>query len=372
MTESSNPVRIAMIMGKMVGGGVEAVVMNYYRFINKKKYQFDFIVDIDSTNVPKKEIEKYGGKVIYIAPYQNILKYNKELDKIIKKYKYNIVHSHINAMSVFPLRIAYKNNVPIRISHNHSTMAKGESKKNILKLILRNFSTKFANNYLAPTLDTGLWLFGYKNREKIVVIKNAIELKKFEYNENYRLNIRKKLNLKENEFVIGFFGRLAWAKNPMFILDVFKNLKKNNIKFRLLIIGDGAMKSKIEEYILNNELSDAVIFLPNTSEIYKYYQAIDILAFPSHYEGLGMVSVEAQISGLPVINSVHVPNEVFLSSNAYFLSLDTNEWTNKIIEISEREFVRVSLVSKAKEKGYDIYDAALKLERYYDKLLSQL
>ena len=122
-------IRIAQIMGKWVGGGVEAVVMNYYRYIDRNKIQFDFICDDDSTCIPKEEIESLGGKVILIPPYQKVFKYHKELKRVLKEGQYKIVHSHINALSVFSLWAAKSAKAPVRVAHSHSTSNKKEWKK---------------------------------------------------------------------------------------------------------------------------------------------------------------------------------------------------------------------------------------------------
>ena len=127
------PIRVAHIMGKWVGGGVEAVVMNYYRHMNHEKFQFDFICDSDSTQIPYGEIASLGGRVIIIPPYQKVIEYHKELRKVLEEGNYVIVHSHINALSLFSLYAAKKANVPIRIAHSHSTSNKIEKKRNLLK-----------------------------------------------------------------------------------------------------------------------------------------------------------------------------------------------------------------------------------------------
>jgi len=140
-------IRVAQVIGKWVGGGVEAVVMNYYRHIDHSKVQFDFICDEDSTDIPYEEIEKLGGKVIIVPPYQKIFKYQRALKKVLEEGNYKIIHSHINTLSVFPLRIAKKIGIPVRIAHSHSTTNKKEWKKNLLKQTLRPFSKVYATNY---------------------------------------------------------------------------------------------------------------------------------------------------------------------------------------------------------------------------------
>ena len=153
--KKEKPIRIAHIIGKWVGGGVEAVVMNYYRNINHDKIQFDFICDSDSTNIPYEEIEKLGGKIILVPPYQHVFAYQKKL-----------VHSHINALSVFPLHAAKKVGIPVRIAHSHSTTNKKEWKKNLLKQILRPFSKVYATDYMCCSELAGRWLFGDKTYDQ--------------------------------------------------------------------------------------------------------------------------------------------------------------------------------------------------------------
>lgn len=133
MLEQDSPIRIAQIIGKWLGGGVESVVMNYYRHIDRSKIQFDFICDEDSTNIPYDEINSLGGKVILIPPYQKVIKYHNELKKVLKDGNYKIVHSHINTLSVFSLWAAKSAGVPVRIAHSHSTTNKKEKKKNLMK-----------------------------------------------------------------------------------------------------------------------------------------------------------------------------------------------------------------------------------------------
>ena len=178
-------IRIAQVIGKWLGGGVEAVVMNYYRHIDRNKIQFDFICDSDSTNIPYEEIEKLGGKVILVPPYQKVFAYHKELKKIFKENNYKIVHSHINTLSVFPLYAAKCAGVPIRIAHSHSTTNKKEWKKNFIKQILRPFSKIFATHYFACSEYAGRWLFGNKeyDKGKVFLLNNAIDVNRFKYDE---------------------------------------------------------------------------------------------------------------------------------------------------------------------------------------------
>ena len=279
---------VAHIMGKWNGGGVESVVMNYYKNIDRNRIQFHFLCDEDSTDIPYEEIEKLGGKVIVIPPYQKLFKYQKELYRIFKENNYKIIHSHINALSVFPLRIAKKAGVPIRIAHSHSTSNKKEWKKNILKMILRPFSKLYANNYFACTEYAGKWLFGKKvvERKELNVINNAIDLKKFEFNENTREDLRKELGIKEDVLVIGHVGRFMKQKNHDFLIDIFNELIKKNDNSILILIGQGPLLNDMKQKVRDLKIEDKVKFIGQIRDVEKYYNVMDVFLFPSIYEGL--------------------------------------------------------------------------------------
>ena len=269
-------------------GGVESVVMNYYRNIDRDKIQFHFLCDEDSTDIPYDEIERLGGKVIVIPPYQKLFKYQKELYKIFKENNYKIVHSHINALSVFPLRVAKKAGVPIRIAHSHSTSNKKEWKKNIVKNILRPFSKVYANKFFACTKHAGEWLFGKKiiERKELNVINNAIDLNKFEFNEKIREDLRKEFGIKEDTIVIGHIGRFMKQKNHDFLIDVFNELIKKDENSILILIGQGPLLNDMKQKVSDLKIEDKVKFIGQVTDVEKYYNIMDVFLFPSIYEGL--------------------------------------------------------------------------------------
>lgn len=366
MEKNNVPVRIAHIIGKWLGGGVESVVMNYYRNMNHNKIQFDFICDEDSTNIPYKEIEALGGKVILVPPYQHVFKYQREMIRILKEGNYKIVHSHINTLSVFPLRAAKRAGVPVRIAHSHSTTNKKEWKKNIVKNILKPFSKLFATNYFACTEHAGRWLFGNKEFEKgnVYILNNAIELEKFTYNEEIRQAKRKELNIRDDTLVIGHIGRFVAQKNHTFLIDIFNEFVKQNPNSALILIGQGTLQEEIEQKVKDLNLTDKVMFLGQRPEdIHELYQAMDVFVFPSLYEGLGMVLIEAQTAGLPCVCSTEIPEIAKVTDNLYFISLDEDKknWSKKIRKVENR----ISERDKAQECGYDIKEEVKKLEKQY-------
>jgi glycosyltransferase involved in cell wall biosynthesis len=365
-------IRVAQIVGKWVGGGVESFIMNYYRYINHDKFQFDFICDEDSTCIPYDEIEKLGGRVILVPPYQKIFKYQKVLTGVLKNGNYQIVHSHINTLSVFSLMAAKRAGIKIRIAHSHSTTNKKEFKKNIIKQILRPFSRVFATDYFACSEDAGRWLFGNKiyDEGKVFVLNNAIEIDNFKYDEFGRKEIRQELNISDNTFVIGHVGRFMPVKNQLFLLDLFAKIHQKNNNTVLILVGQGPMENEIREKIVELKIEPWVKLVGQRNDVNKLYQAMDVLVLPSLYEGLGMVLLEAQVSNLPCVCSNNIPHIVNVTNLIEFVNLDTpeNQWCDIILSkigIERKTNVYMS------GSDYNIKNEANKMALLYEKLLNK-
>lgn len=366
------PVRIAQIIGKLRNGGVEAVVMNYYRNIDHDKIQYDFIIDEDSTNTDlQSEIMNLGGKVITIPPYQNQIAYQKALHELFRENHYPLVYSHINTLSVFPLFAAWRAGIPIRIAHNHSTAGKGEFKRNIMKYSLRPFAKLFPTHLCACSKFAGEWLFGKRamNSGRVTVWPNAIDTSRFAYSEEIRGETRKYLKL-EDKFVVGHAGRFMKQKNHDFLIDIFSEIHKRRSDSVLLLAGDGPLMDKITAKVLSLGLNDSVIFVGSVKDMERYYQAMDVFILPSFYEGLPVVGSEVQVSGLPFLCSDTVTREVKFCENLHFMSLSKSagEWAEEALRISENH-VRRDMSDAAREHGFDIREQALKLQEWYCKLL---
>ena len=342
--------------------------MNYYRNIDKDKIQFHFLCDEDSTNIPYEEIEKMGGKVIIIPPYQRLFEYQKELYRIFKENNYKIVHSHISTLSVFPLRIAKKAGVPIRIAHSHSTSNKKEWKRNLIKNILRPFSKVYANQFFACSELSGRWLFGEKafKNNKIKIINNAIDLEKFKFNKEIRNKIREKLNILEDTLLIGHIGRFVTQKNHEFLIEVFNDIYKGRKNSKLILIGQGNLKKKIVKKVEELGLKDNVIFTGQINNVSDYYNAMDIFILPSLYEGLPVVGIEAQANGLLCEFSTDMTKETKVLNTTRFISLkETPENWAKIILEDYKNFKRKDSFDEMTENNFNIIKEAKKLEEYY-------
>lgn len=361
------PIRVAQVVGKMNGGGVEAVVMNYYRHIDRSKVQFDFLVDEDSMRVPEEEITALGGRVFRIPSYQHPIRYRRELIRLMREQQWLIVHSNINTLSVFPLSAAKKIGVPVRIAHSHSTMGKGEFAKNMMKLALRPFANVYPTVRFACGHYAGEWLFGKKH--DFTVIPNAIELDKFRFDPTVRRETRKELGIAEDTFLIGHVGRFMPQKNQAFLVDVLADLLPNRPKTMLAFVGDGPDKADVQQHAEELGVSDHVLFLGQRSDVNRLYQAFDVFCLPSLYEGLCVVGIEAQCAGLPCLFSNSITREVDLTEASRFIPIESpKEWSSIISALESG--TRIGFPEKA-FIDFDICQNAQRLTSIYKNLLKK-
>lgn len=364
----NEPLRVAQMMTDMNFGGVEMVIMNYYRNIDRSKVQFDFLALEDSLIPQKAEIERLGGRIYVVPRYTHLVRYEREVQRILRENRYHIVHSNMNTLSVFALYAAKKVGVPVRILHNHSTAGKGESKKNILKYLLRPFAKVYATDLCACSQHAGKWIFG-KNTD-YRVINNAIDLERYHFRSEIREQFRKELGI-ENDFVLGHVGRFCFQKNHEFLIEVFEKVVKSRPDSKLLLIGEGKDEERVRALVSQKELSDNVLFLGKQTDVSPYYQAMDCFVLPSRYEGLGMVAIEAQACGLPTICSTEVPEEAAITNLVKFLGLDlpSAEWANEILKC---RVCRRDMRAEIRRANYDIKIEADKLLMFYESKEAEL
>lgn len=364
----NKPIRILQIIDNMSNGGIESVVMNYYRNIDRTKVQFDFAVS-DVSQIPQKdEIISLGGKIFITPRVTKFLKYKKELAKIIKENNYQIVHCHMGALAVFPLGVAKKCGVPYRICHAHSTASPNELVRTMIKNMLKPFSKKNANIFFSCGELAGRWLYGNKffNQGKVKVINNAIDLEKFKYNEVTRNKTRNELDV-ENNFVVGHIGRFNKQKNHDYLIDIFKEVSKIKDNAVLLLAGDGPLEDVVKQKVDKLNIADKVKFLGVRKDAYNLYQAMDAFVLPSLYEGLPVVGVEAQAAGVSVFVSDKISKEVKISDNLAFIRLKDSAkvWADKIVNATEHQ----NNEEKLQKMNFDIKIESSKLTNFYLNLL---
>ena len=365
--ESRKPIRVAQIMGKLCAGGVETVIFNYYRNIDHRKIQFDFYYDGDSTVGPPQDLIDMGAQFYEVPPYQELPRYLRALRRAFREKRYPIVHSNLNSLSVFPLYAAKKEKIPVRIAHNHATAGEGALVKNAVKLLLRCLSTRYPTQLCACSRYAGEWLYGTSD---FYVVKNAIDVKRFLYNEEKRAQERKRLGL-EHRFVVGHVGRFCHDKNHEFLLEVFAEICKLREDAVLLLVGGGKLEAPIRKKAEQLGVLDRVWFAGIQKDTSAFYQAMDVFVLPSRSEGLGVVLIEAQACSLPILCSDRVPEEAKVLDSMTFLSLNESPraWAERALEEAEQS-KRYDTEAEMQKAGFDIATEAKKLEAFYQSLLT--
>lgn len=360
-------IRVAQVVGRMAGGGVESVVMNYYRHVDRSRVQFDFLVSSGSPLVPREEIESLGGRVFEVPPYQRAAEYQRELARLFRDGGWRVVHSHANALSVFPLRAATRAGVPVRIAHSHSTSGRGEPLRNALKAALRTQANRYPTHRMACSRAAGEWLFG--RGAEFEVLPNAVDLRRFYFDPKAREEARAELGVGDDRLLVGHVGRFVTVKNHMFLLDAFEKLVRARRDAVLALTGDGELRQDAERRAAQLGLTDRVLFLGQRDDAWRLYQAFDVFVLPSLYEGLPVVAVEAQAAGLPCLLSDRITREVNVTGTVRFLSIDDpTAWIDSLLRLSADAERSVRTPALA---AYDIDTASLHLTDIYEQLAEE-
>lgn len=349
--------------------GITSVILNYYRNMDKADMQIDFVVPNEVSDDYKAEFKANHSVCYQLNRKGNIIQYFYKLRKILRDGKYDIIHIHGNSsMMLLDVLPAYLEKVPIRIVHSHNTTCNH-------KLLHRVFNPFFGRCYthsFACGNDAGKWLYGKKN---FIELKNVIDTNEYKFNILIREEYRLKLNAG-NKTVIGHVGNFIEQKNHRFLLDVYFKLLKKNSNYLLLLISDGILMEEMINKARKLGVFEQVVFLGKTADVNNYLQAMDVFVLPSLYEGLPVVLIEAQSSGLPILVSNKVSKESNISKNMTFLSIDdTNCWVDNILELTskineiDRNLVSCSNIKKIIDAGYDIKENAKILKDYYNDFL---
>lgn len=355
------PVRVLQVVTTLNRGGLETMLLNYYRSIDRDKVQFDFLLHRDEKSDYEDEVLSMGANV-YRVPALNPFSpvYYKALDKFFSEHHYDIVHSHLDCMSAFPLAVAKKHGVPHRFAHAHN-INQDKDFKYPVKLVSKKIIPAFSTELFACSNEAGKWMFSCN---EFAIINNAIDAKKYVYNPLLYSTIKKELNI-ENKFVIGHVGRFNPQKNHTFLIKMFSILLKEIPEACLLLIGDGNGKEAATALVKSLNISDSVLFLGVRADIPRLLQAVDVFVFPSIYEGLSLATVEAQAAGLPCVLSDSIPHECKITENVEFISLECSakQWAARILKYQGyQKSDTYDAISKA---GFDISENAKNLQEFY-------
>ncbi len=365
--------KVLEIAASLKIGGAEKIARNIGYYSNSDFYQIDYIVFGDEIGEYEQELLEKGCNIYHLPqPSSSYINYLKELFRLIKSNKYHVVHAHTMFNSGWAMLVAKTCGVPIRISHSHS-VDKQPGKNRIQRLyekIMQLIIVRCSTHYVGCGVKAGEILFGKKlYHKKGITILNGIETKKFAYSEMNREETRKRLELT-NSFVIGHVGHLANVKNQSFLINLMPKILAKNKNAKLLLLGEGEDREKLEKQIAALDLSSNIIMTGNVTDVHKYLSAMDVFVFPSLYEGMPLSVIEVQANGLPCVMSDCVPQDVVLTDLIRRLSLKELEdvWVQAICD-SER-CAPHTYEEKIKNLGLDSEKMVNKiLELYCEKLV---
>lgn len=372
----SEKVRVLYFVDRMLRGGIQTFVIENMKHMDREKVQIDYLLLDDGVHYDLEDTlkemgsEVYKLKGIWLRKPTDYFKYFKAIDNFFKEHNdYKVVHLHSSSKNFYVLKSAKKYGIPVRIAHSHNIGFQSKSKLQILiGNLCKPLLKMYATDYFACSEIAGEWLFG-KNavkKNKVKVIHNAVDLDKYKFNEEKRNELRKKLNI-EDKFVVGHVGRFTNQKNHTFLIDIFNEIHKKRPDSVLMLVGTGEKEKEIHEKVDRLGLTKDVLFMGFQNNVNEYMWAMDVFVFPSLYEGLGLVLIEAQATGMKCFTSKDVvPKEAQVSTLLQYVSLSDSEviWANKI---GECKVTRGNVYIDIKRCQYDISDTGKELQEYYLK-----
>lgn len=361
----SEPIRILHILQRMEAGGTQALLMNIYRKIDRSKVQFDFLVEYPQKQFYDDEIISMGGKIYYTTVREdfNVFRFMKQLETILKSHpEYRVVHVHVYTIGYFCLKTVKKCGVPVRIAHSHNNETVHDAKW-VLKMGMQKLYTIHATDLFACSEEAGKYLFKNKSFR---VLKNAIDSSRFIADSRVREEVREELSLGDH-FVVGHVGRFHPQKNHDFLLDVFYEISKIRDDAKLVLVGTGDLEKEIREKVQKLHLTDRVIFLGNRRDMNRIFQAMDVFVFPSIFEGLGIVAIEAQATGIPVVCSEGLPSEAKITPiyKKMLLADSPAKWAEEAVTVAADSRCHQNMQQYVIDAGFDMDATALMMQKYY-------
>lgn len=354
-----------------VGGGTTKSVLRLWKYIDRERFQFDFVTMSDKLDFAE-ELEAEGCKIYYLSAYaeDNLELFTKEVKEIFSN-GYDVLHLQTSMWRGFVVeKIAKEIGIPKVILYSNNTgvtVRNGQSYEAARKLHFQQrelLTEDMATDFVACSEAAAEWLYGDRiPKEKIKIVPYAIELEDYKYNENIREKYRETLGIKD-EFVIGHVGRFEYQKNHEFLIDVFQDIVKVDERVKLLLVGVGDLQEKVKDKIKQLGIEDKVIFTGKRNDIAALMQAMDIFAFPSRFEGFGIVLIEAQAAGLKCLTSKEIPDEAKITDNIEFLEFDKRTWVDSILKY-RKGYVREDMSEIMEAKGWGMKTNAEIFEQIY-------
>ncbi|MDI4509528.1 glycosyltransferase family 1 protein [Moraxella osloensis] len=355
--------RILHIIGKMDRAGAETMLMNLYRHIDRSKVQFDFVTFTTDKGDYDDEILSLGGKIVPIVAKDSLGRMGK-LYRFLKTHpEYNIVHSHVLLNNAFQLTAASLAGVKMRISHSHNTSNGGKGVIiSAYEKLAKKTINRLATHKIACGSEASTYLYG--DDDNVIILPNAVDVKAIQKTVN---ESRKNSPFDSNIINIIQVARFMPVKNHAFVLDIAAALQEKQANFVIHLVGDGQLRTQIEEQVKNRKLIDHIKFWGLRTDVIELMANADLMILPSLHEGFPVVLVESQAAGLPTLVADTVAKEVDLGLGLVeFLSLENAEiWAGKISKFQKITIVNDIILNNLKVKGFDIYKNAQYLEQLY-------
>ncbi len=366
------PIRVLHNIALMDTGGIETLVMNLYRHIDRERLLFDFLVHRPQEGFYEREIREYGGKVYRTCPFNplHINQFKKECMQVFTEHpEYKVFHAH-QELSLWTLEYAHKMGIPTRIAHSHNAKTV-VNLKYFFFLYEKMFIKKHCTDMFMCSPPAGEWIFGKKavREGKVKYINGIIETERFKFDETVRREMREELGVGD-KIVIGHVGRFMQQKNHMFLLDIFSNIHKKNPNTVLVLCGNGRLEDDIRQKAKDLGIENDIIYTGVKDYVNvqtcRLYQAFDLYLFPSLWEGLPLTGIEAQTSGLPILMSDVIADETIVTNNVTKLPLSDSAqvWADKALEIVTT-YQRKDCQRQVVEAGFDVRNTADYLQEFY-------
>ena len=358
-------IRILCVFSTLDCGGAETMCMNIYRNIDRTKVQFDFVKHTNKPCVYDEEIRALGGRIYEVCPYRvyNHIEYCIWWHNHFKKHpEHRVIHGHFATVASVYLGIANKYGC-VTIAHSHFTFGRSsvDSISRFFKWKIMKQTERIAKVCFACSKEAGEWIYPHR---KYYVINNAVDAEKFAFNINIRTEIKEEWGLID-KFVVGTVGTIKEVKNPYGTIKIFKEIYERNKKSVLLWIGDGPMRLEIEERLRIEGIDKNVILSGVRTDVNRLMQAMDVFILPSYSEGLPVVLVEAQASGLPCFVSDVVTKEVDITGLCNFMPVNQySKWAESVLSVKNEREDKSTDIRRAK---YDIKETTRRLQNYYLK-----
>lgn len=363
-------IKVLMLVPNLfVANGVASFVMNYLRNLNHDEVQVDIVSYKEGDSVYYAEVEAAGGKMFFLPGIKNLPEHVKVCNKILSDGRYDIIHDNTLHISIPMMWCAKKAGVPVRILHSHNSKMGETPAKAFRNRFFLPVLRSLATNYAACSQLAGRAMF---EDQEFTVIPNVIQTEKYRFDPTMRKSVQQKMNATD-KFVVGTVGRLAEQKNPFFAIDVFKCLLKNVPNAEYWWVGNGPLEERVKTYIEEKKLTKYIKLLGSRNDTVELYQGMDVFFLPSLFEGLSIVTVEAQAMGLPCVVSDVIPPEAEYTELLKRCSLQDSieAWVEKIRNTQIKKTERKQYQEYLSESVFSDVGCGNRLKKIYERCLSE-